>query len=130
MTMTTSLLTVAYIGAAILFILCLGGLSSQETSRRGNRYGMIGMAIAVLATFAAAWHAYAYDWVVLAFPVFVLLPRARLSRSLAAALGILYVALWTFVWLAKASAVQPAMPALAFVSFVLVRKSPARSLAK
>ena len=48
--MTTSLLTVAYFGAAILFILCLGGLSNQETSRRGNLYGMIGMAIAVLAT--------------------------------------------------------------------------------
>ena len=55
MTMTTSLLTVAYIGAGILFILCLGGLSSQETSRRGNRYGMIGMAIAVLATIASAY---------------------------------------------------------------------------
>ena len=55
MLMTTSLLTVAYIGAAILFILCLGGLSSQETSRRGNRYGMIGMAIAVLATVTSAY---------------------------------------------------------------------------
>ena len=45
-----SLATVAYIGATILFILCLGGLSNPETSRRGNLYGMIGMAIAVLAT--------------------------------------------------------------------------------
>jgi NAD(P) transhydrogenase subunit beta len=41
---------VAYIAATILFILCLGGLSNQETSRRGNLYGMIGMALAVLAT--------------------------------------------------------------------------------
>ena len=41
---------VAYLGATILFILCLGGLSNQETSRRGNLYGMIGMAIAVVAT--------------------------------------------------------------------------------
>ena len=48
--MTSSLSMVAYLGAAILFILCLGGLSNQETSRRGNLYGMIGMAIAVLAT--------------------------------------------------------------------------------
>jgi len=55
MLMTRSLLTVAYIGAAILFILCLGGLSSQETSRRGNRYGMTGMAIAVLATVTSAY---------------------------------------------------------------------------
>ena len=48
--MTPSLTTVAYLGATILFILCLGGLSNQETSRRGNLYGMIGMAIAVIAT--------------------------------------------------------------------------------
>jgi len=48
--MTSSLSTVSYIGATILFILCLGGLSNQETSRRGNLYGMIGMAIAVIAT--------------------------------------------------------------------------------
>ena len=48
--MTSSLSTVSYLGATILFILCLGGLSTQETSRRGNLYGMIGMAIAVLAT--------------------------------------------------------------------------------
>jgi len=45
-----SLATVAYLAATILFILCLGGLSNQETSRRGNLYGMVGMAIAVLAT--------------------------------------------------------------------------------
>jgi NAD(P) transhydrogenase subunit beta len=48
--MSQSLATVAYIGAVILFILSLGGLSNPETSRRGNLYGMIGMAIAVLAT--------------------------------------------------------------------------------
>src|SRR5579859_4410489 len=48
--MTASLATASYIGATILFILSLGGLSNPETSRRGNGYGMIGMAIAVLAT--------------------------------------------------------------------------------
>ncbi|MDR2112599.1 MAG: Re/Si-specific NAD(P)(+) transhydrogenase subunit beta [Candidatus Accumulibacter sp.] len=48
--MSTGLSTVSYIAATILFILCLGGLSNQETSRRGNIYGIIGMAIAVLAT--------------------------------------------------------------------------------
>jgi NAD(P) transhydrogenase subunit beta len=48
--MSASLTTVAYIGATILFILSLGGLSNPETSRRGNLYGMIGMALAVLAT--------------------------------------------------------------------------------
>src|SRR5215831_21074403 len=48
--MTTSLTTVSYIGAIILFILSLGGLSNPETSRRGNLYGIIGMVIAVVAT--------------------------------------------------------------------------------
>ncbi|MCG8325806.1 MAG: Re/Si-specific NAD(P)(+) transhydrogenase subunit beta [Thiotrichales bacterium] len=48
--MTQGLVTVSYIGATILFILTLGGLSHQETARRGNIYGMIGMTIAVLAT--------------------------------------------------------------------------------
>jgi len=40
----------AYVISSILFILSLGGLSNQETSRRGNIYGMIGMAIAIVAT--------------------------------------------------------------------------------
>jgi len=48
--MSGSLTSVAYIAAIVLFILSLGGLSTPETSRRGNLYGMIGMAVAVLAT--------------------------------------------------------------------------------
>ena len=48
--MSASLATVAYIGAIILFIMSLGGLSNPETARRGNFLGMAGMALAVLAT--------------------------------------------------------------------------------
>jgi NAD(P) transhydrogenase subunit beta len=48
--MSAGLATVAYIGATILFILSLGGLSNPETARRGNLFGIVGMAIAVLAT--------------------------------------------------------------------------------
>jgi NAD(P) transhydrogenase subunit beta len=48
--MSATLATAAYVGATILFILSLGGLSNPESSRRGNLYGMVGMAIAVLAT--------------------------------------------------------------------------------
>ena len=44
------MVTVSYIIATILFILALGGLSNQETARRGNWYGIIGMTIALLAT--------------------------------------------------------------------------------
>ena len=48
--MPQGLVSVAYIGATILFILALGGLSNPETARRGNLYGMTGMALALLAT--------------------------------------------------------------------------------
>ena len=48
--MSQSMATVAYLGAAILFIMSLGGLSNPESSRRGNLFGMVGMALAVLAT--------------------------------------------------------------------------------
>jgi NAD(P) transhydrogenase subunit beta len=44
------IISVSYIIATILFILALGGLSNQETARRGNWYGIIGMAIALIAT--------------------------------------------------------------------------------
>ncbi|MGB5690054.1 MAG: Re/Si-specific NAD(P)(+) transhydrogenase subunit beta [Woeseiaceae bacterium] len=44
------IVTVSYIIATILFILALGGLSNQETARRGNWYGIIGMGIALIAT--------------------------------------------------------------------------------
>ncbi|GAB4232688.1 MAG: Re/Si-specific NAD(P)(+) transhydrogenase subunit beta [Stanieria sp.] len=48
--MTNNLVTVAYIAASALFILSLGGLSNQESARRGNLYGIAGMAIAFIAT--------------------------------------------------------------------------------
>ncbi len=48
--MSASLVTVSYIGATILFVLSLGGLSNPETAKRGNWYGIVGMAIAVIAT--------------------------------------------------------------------------------
>ena len=48
--MSENLANMAYLGAAILFILSLGGLSNPETSRRGNLFGMIGMTLAVVAT--------------------------------------------------------------------------------
>ncbi|MCP5406506.1 MAG: Re/Si-specific NAD(P)(+) transhydrogenase subunit beta [Chromatiaceae bacterium] len=52
--MTEGTITVAYIAASVLFILALGGLSNQETARKGNVYGMTGMLIAVLATVLGA----------------------------------------------------------------------------
>lgn len=48
--MSQGIVTASYIGATVLFILALGGLSNQETARRGNMYGIIGMSLALIAT--------------------------------------------------------------------------------
>ena len=50
--MSPGIVTVSYIGATILFILALGGLSNPDTARRGNIYGIIGLFIALVATIA------------------------------------------------------------------------------
>lgn len=52
--MSIGLQTVSYIIASVLFILSLGGLASQESAKRGNLFGVIGMLIAVLATILGA----------------------------------------------------------------------------
>ncbi len=57
--MESVLLTLAYLASGVLFILSLRGLSSQETARRGNLYGMFGMFVAVVAT-AMSNHVDAY----------------------------------------------------------------------
>jgi len=68
--MNASLATVSYIGSTILFILSLGGLSNPETARRGNVLGMIGMAVAVLATvFGPRVTAAGYAWIIAALVV-------------------------------------------------------------
>jgi NAD(P) transhydrogenase subunit beta len=48
--MSANLAALLYLAAGVLFILALRGLSSPETSRQGNAFGMLGMAIAVATT--------------------------------------------------------------------------------
>jgi len=68
--MSSSLVMVAYIGAIILFILSLGGLSHPESARRGNLYGMAGMALAVVATiFGPAVTSHGLAWILAAMVV-------------------------------------------------------------
>jgi NAD(P) transhydrogenase subunit beta len=51
--MNANIVALLYLVSGVLFILALRGLSSPESSRRGNLFGMVGMAIAILTTLAA-----------------------------------------------------------------------------
>ena len=64
--MNASIAALAYLVAGVLFILSLRGLSSPETSRRGNTLGMIGMALAVGVTLLTLGTSGALDWVTVA----------------------------------------------------------------
>src|SRR6476659_5230488 len=48
--MSSGIVAVAYIVAALLFVLSLAGLSKHETAKTGNTYGIVGMAVALVAT--------------------------------------------------------------------------------
>ena len=63
--MSMGTISAAYIAAAILFILSLSGLSNQETSKRGNWCGIIGMALAIFATIMNP-NVTSYGWLILA----------------------------------------------------------------
>jgi NAD(P) transhydrogenase subunit beta len=68
--MSASLTSVAYLVAAVLFILALRGLSNPETSQQGNRFGMIGMAIAIAATLLhAGMTAHGYVLIIVAVAI-------------------------------------------------------------
>ncbi|PTB19275.1 NAD(P)(+) transhydrogenase (Re/Si-specific) subunit beta [Trinickia symbiotica] len=68
--MSQSLATASYLGAAIFFILSMGGLSNPETSRRGNVFGMVGMALAVLVTvFGPRVSSSGIAWIVIALAI-------------------------------------------------------------
>src|SRR3569623_780610 len=60
--MSANIAAVLYLVAGVLFILALRGLSSPDTSRRGNLFGMVGMTIAVLTTLGSHHPASAVSW--------------------------------------------------------------------
>ncbi len=66
MAVSDNLTAIAYLAASVLFILALRGLSSPETARAGNLYGIAGMAIAI-ATTAIDPEVVSYGWILAAF---------------------------------------------------------------
>src|SRR5215813_9621806 len=67
--MSADIVALLYLVAGVLFILALRGLSSPETSRRGNLFGMVGMAIAVATTLAAHPPAGVGAWILVALGI-------------------------------------------------------------
>jgi NAD(P) transhydrogenase subunit beta len=97
--MSQSLVTVAYIAASVLFIFSLGGLSNQETARKGNVYGIIGMAIAFVATALSA-HVTGYSTLIAMIIPGVLIGATLASRVAMTSMPELVAILHSFVGLA------------------------------
>ena len=68
LSLIAQLTPLAYLIAAVLFILALRGLSSPDTSRRGNLYGMLGMLIAI-ATTVLSPEVTSYGWIIIALAI-------------------------------------------------------------
>src|SRR3974377_2067190 len=63
--MSPNLVALLYLIAGVLFILALRGLSSPESSRRGNAYGMTGMVIAIATTLGVAQPESWLSWILI-----------------------------------------------------------------
>ncbi|WP_406870573.1 NAD(P)(+) transhydrogenase (Re/Si-specific) subunit beta [Thioclava sp. 'Guangxiensis'] len=99
--MDIALISAAYIAAAILFILCLGGLSGQESAKRAVWYGISGMALAVIATVFGSGLGFGWLVVVLVMLVIGGVIGAQLARKVEmTAMPQLVAALHSFVGLA------------------------------
>ncbi|MEM8805555.1 MAG: Re/Si-specific NAD(P)(+) transhydrogenase subunit beta [Cyanobacteria bacterium P01_G01_bin.38] len=97
--MTNNLVTVAYLAAIVLFILSLGGLSNQESAKRGNLYGIIGMVIALVAT-ALGSQVSAYGTLIAAVVPAVIIGSILASRVVMTSMPELVAILHSFVGLA------------------------------
>ncbi len=83
-----SFVTGAYILSALLFILALAGLSKHETARRGNAFGMAGMALAIVATLLLVLDYLTDDLIVDKTPIVVGLVIILVAGTVGAVIGI------------------------------------------
>ena len=99
MSVSGNLTAIAYLAASVLFILALRGLSSPETARAGNLYGIAGMAIAILTTMISP-EVVSYGWILAAFVVGGLIGTAVALRIRMAAMPQLVAAFHSLVGMA------------------------------
>src|ERR1044071_3011781 len=99
MKITELLSNAAYLVAGVLFILALRGLSSQETARRGNTYGIVGMLIAIGATLSLTGAA-TNPWVAAAIGVAAVVGATMALRVGMTAMPEMVALLHSFVGLA------------------------------
>lgn len=97
--LSQSIANVAYIAAAVLFILSLGGLSKQETASRGNWMGIIGMLLAITATIYGYMNG-GLPWMVLAIVPAVIIGAVLAARVPMTGMPELVALLHSFVGLA------------------------------
>ncbi len=97
--MSTGIVTAAYIVASIFFILSLGGLSNQETARRGNLYGIAGMVLAILATLLGD-QVSGYNMIVIGMSIGVVIGAILAARVQMTSMPELVAILHSFVGLA------------------------------
>ncbi len=97
--MNTGIQTAAYLAAIILFIKSLGGLANQETAKRGNWFGVLGMLLAVVATLAGP-HVQGVGHMLLAFFIAALLGITLALKVEMTQMPQLVAALHSFVGLA------------------------------
>lgn len=99
MQLVSSLTAFAYLVAAVLFILALRGLSSPESSRQGNLFGMIGMAIAVGTTIISP-EIESYGWICIALVIGAVIGISIASKISMTAMPQLIAAFHSLVGLA------------------------------
>ncbi|NKB77024.1 MAG: Re/Si-specific NAD(P)(+) transhydrogenase subunit beta [Gammaproteobacteria bacterium] len=97
--MSIGIVTAAYIVASIFFILSLGGLSKQETARRGNLYGISGMVLAIFATLLGD-HVTGYNMIVIGMAIGVVVGGILAIRVQMTSMPELVAILHSFVGLA------------------------------
>lgn len=95
----TGFTTVAYIAAAVLFILSLAGLSKQESAKRGNLFGIIGMSIALVATLFNS-EVHGKFWLLLAMAIGAVIGLQRAKKVEMTGMPQLIALLHSFVGLA------------------------------